>query len=142
MKTIRIHRTSFFFFWIKNYFTIILKINLFSCFCIYFLNLICSCFLNTYNDLSISFDLKNIGFFSSWKLRFQVMDSVCFFKKISHDNIYIYYFIYKPIFSQRKVDFPLQNGEITFTSIYVSFLKMLQYFKACKSLETWLNDIF
>lgn len=88
-------------------------------------------------DLSISFDLKNIGFFSSWKLRFQVMDCVCFFKKISHDNIYISQFSLS-----EKGRFPLQNGEITFTSICVSFLKMLQYFKACKSLETWLNDIF
>jgi hypothetical protein len=88
-------------------------------------------------DLSISFDLKNIGFFSSWKFRFQVMDCVCFFKKISHENIYISQFSLS-----EKGRFPLQNGEITFTSICVSFLKMLQYFKACKSLETWLNDIF
>jgi hypothetical protein len=65
-------------------------------------------------DLSISFDLKNIGFFSSWKFRFQVMDCVCFFKKISHENIYISQFSLS-----EKGRFPLQNGEITFMHEYM-----------------------
>jgi hypothetical protein len=47
------------------------------------------------------------------------MDSVCFFKKISHENIYIYYFIYKPIFSQRKVDFPLQIKRGNYVHEYI-----------------------